>query len=143
MNKRAGFTLIEILIVIAILGILLSIVVPPFALMVERYRFKSTVRQVYTDLLLARSISFTLHKPCLFSQVATGYKIEDSDHNVIKEVSLSGIFFSSSPPFFSFHSSGRLDPLLPVEIELSNGSSDHYLITVSTIGHVRVVKDGG
>src|SRR5882762_11696651 len=52
---RNGFTLIEMLVVIAISAILLAVGVPSFSYMVDRNRVAGEVNQMLADLALTRS----------------------------------------------------------------------------------------
>jgi type IV fimbrial biogenesis protein FimT len=57
MNKlrRSGFTLVELLIVIAIIGIIAGLAVPSYQGMIERNRLKQVVESLKSDLQLARA----------------------------------------------------------------------------------------
>ncbi len=57
MNKkyRQGFTLTELMITVAIIGILASLAVPSFQDMIERNRLKEAVEGLKSDLMFART----------------------------------------------------------------------------------------
>jgi len=62
-RKNTGFTLIEAMITIAVLGILLSIAVPSFSKMIERNRLSSGTNEFIGALRLARSEAVTRSIP--------------------------------------------------------------------------------
>lgn len=57
MNKKrsSGFTLTELMVTVAIIGILASIAVPSFQDMIERNRLKEAVESLKSDLMFART----------------------------------------------------------------------------------------
>lgn len=55
MQKALGFSLVEAMIVIAIMGILASIAMPSYKSMIERYQLQKAVESLKSDLQLART----------------------------------------------------------------------------------------
>ena len=54
MYKKDGFTIIEIIIVIAVLGILVAIGVPNFLNWLPKYRLQSAARDLYSNMYRAK-----------------------------------------------------------------------------------------
>ena len=52
--RKDGFTLIELMVTISILGILVSIAIPGFSRWLPGYRLKSATRDVYSNMQLAK-----------------------------------------------------------------------------------------
>ena len=53
-NKQSGFTLIELIVIIAILGVFAGIAVPNFLSYMPKYRLNGAARQIMGDLMAAR-----------------------------------------------------------------------------------------
>ena len=56
-NKVVGFTLIEVMVVVAIMAILLAVAVPSFVALIARNRVATEINALATDLQYARSIA--------------------------------------------------------------------------------------
>ncbi len=54
MRKKSGFTIIELIIVIVVLGILTAVGVPNFLSWLPKYRLRSAARDLYSNLQLAK-----------------------------------------------------------------------------------------
>jgi len=53
-KMESGFTLVELIIVMAVFGILTAIAIPTFVSMMPKYRLNGSARQVMGDLMAAR-----------------------------------------------------------------------------------------
>ena len=65
MQKRSGFTLIQLTIVIALLAILTAVGVPNFLSWLPKYRLKSAARDLYSNLHLAKMSAIRANKDCM------------------------------------------------------------------------------
>lgn len=82
---RGGFTLVEIMITIAILGILVVIAVSDFRGLNEKYKVEAETKQLYADLMDARGRAMQRNR-MHFVQIAAdglGYKTYDDTRDAI------------------------------------------------------------
>ncbi|WP_293935878.1 Tfp pilus assembly protein FimT/FimU [Iodobacter sp.] len=66
---KRGFSLIELLVTLLVLGIVLGIAIPSFTGMMQRYRLQSAALQAQNDWLFARSTAVKyggVHSPAVF-----------------------------------------------------------------------------
>ena len=81
-TNSKGFTLIELMIVIAILGILAGIAAPNFQTYMTRMRLNGAARQIMTDLMEARSKAVSRNNRFrVFFLDDHQYKVLDDDNN--------------------------------------------------------------
>jgi len=71
MNKKKvlGFTLVELMVTIAIVGILASMAVPSFSKMIERNRLKEVAEGLKSDLMFARTESIKRNQNIFVNRV--------------------------------------------------------------------------
>jgi len=84
MRQAKGFTLLELMIVIAVLGILAAVAIPNFVSQMPKYRLNGAARQVMGDLMWARMQAVSLNRrvKVFFLSNNHEYKIcDDADNN--------------------------------------------------------------
>jgi prepilin-type N-terminal cleavage/methylation domain-containing protein len=70
--SRGGFTLVELLIGFAVLGILLAIAASTFTGLREKYRVEAATKQLYADLMDARARALQRNRVCFVRFAANG-----------------------------------------------------------------------
>jgi type IV fimbrial biogenesis protein FimT len=58
-RSQSGFTIIEVLVVVSVLGILAALALPSFQPLIERWRVKTTIEELQSSLYFARSRAIT------------------------------------------------------------------------------------
>jgi prepilin-type N-terminal cleavage/methylation domain-containing protein len=77
---RGGFTLVEMMIAIAIVGIVVTIAVSNFQGMMEKYRVEDETKQMFADLMVARGRAMQRNRVFFIQISANGYKtFEDTN----------------------------------------------------------------
>lgn len=71
MNKNKGFSLIELMVVIAIIGIIASMAVPALMNMLQRNRLKTAVQSLQDDLQYARTLAIKQSQNIVINRTRT------------------------------------------------------------------------
>lgn len=110
---QRGVTLVELMVAIAILGILLSLAAPSFSVVIENQRAKAAAADLYTSLVRARSEAIKRNTSMSLTPKGagwgSGWQMTDpvsavviEDHGAIQGLTLSG------PAGVTYRSSGRI-----------------------------------
>jgi len=88
-NNIRGFTIMELISTFSMLGILCAIAIPAFSSWLPEYRLKSAVRDLYSNLQLARvkSIKYNRDYRIIFDVAGKGYSLVSPDGTVEREIS--------------------------------------------------------
>ena len=138
-SSASGFTLIEALIVVAIIAILGGIAVPTVSSAMSQYDVNTASQQVASTIRSARfqAVGKNTALRVRFNYPAAGqYQIVDLSNNALDEIQLlpSGITFVS-PTDVQITTTGRMTAA--VTFSVTNGDSAHNRsITVATSGRV-------
>ena len=85
MKKQSGFTLIELMVVIAIVAIILAMGIPAFSSWKHRHDVESQINQLYSDIQLARSTAYVNKKLAGISWSAANF----SQYQILTNASAS------------------------------------------------------
>lgn len=127
-NER-GFTLIELIIVIAVMAILLAAAVPNFTSFVISNRIKSASFDVYASILAARSAAITRNTTITITPTsgttnwAAGWSITAGGVTLKTQNAFPGVTMTG-PATLVYNSAGRLDAAAtPVSLTATNATA--------------------
>jgi len=144
-KNKSGFTLIELLIVMVISAILAALAAPGYRDMVDRFRLRSAIESIQSDLIWAKSEAFRGNGSIVFSMTGEGsytwgysigsLKTVSSQHissDVVKLTTADAITFfplSNVPSLSSMAANG---------ITLTSKLEKSVVITTTPLGEVEV-----
>jgi prepilin-type N-terminal cleavage/methylation domain-containing protein len=81
MRNKKGMTLVEVIVVVAILGTLLGIAAISASTWLERYKVEGQIKQMYTDLMNARVSAMQRNRIFFVTVAANQYAIYEDNYN--------------------------------------------------------------
>ncbi len=147
MRRQSGFTLMELMIIITIIAVLAAIAVPNFLGWLPKYRLKSAVDELFSNLNLAKMTAVRNGQDCKVLFDADGYTIECLSKTVNLDGYGSGITFknpdgsSGFPAFITFNSRGLSNDGI---VRLTNEARTGYFqVQVQSSGVIHIMKWNG
>jgi prepilin-type N-terminal cleavage/methylation domain-containing protein len=89
-RKQTGFTLLELMVTMAVAAALLGIAIPAFSVWLPNYRLKNAALDVFSNFQQAKMMAVRANDPhsLVFDPGNNRYEIQDSGGAVVKSVSL-------------------------------------------------------
>ena len=149
MQKRSGFTLIELAVVIVLLTILAGVGVPNFLSWLPKYRLKIAARDLYSNLQLAKMSAIKANKDCRVNYYTNPdrYTVDLLNKTIKLSDYKSGITFCGpnnqkfAVPTITFNSRGTGNS--GYAYLTNSGKTAYYRVGPLTSGAIKLQKWGG
>ena len=155
-RPQAGFSLVEVLVVVAILGILTAIAAPSMGAMIRNQRLKTAAFDMFASLSFARSEAIKRNTPVTLTPInpanwVYGWTIADSNGNVLRNqagwarTGETATIDITGPATLRFNSAGRLNSgSVATEFALTSAavSSDKHRCVFVELSGRAVSKEG-
>lgn len=143
----AGFTLIELMVTVAILAVLASLAAPSFREILAAQRVRSAAYGIVSDLTLARSEAVKRGSdvtliPVVANQWASGWIVSVVSSSEVLSAQRSvgnGVVFNTSPTSVTFDRNGRINSATIVRFQLSDASARKRCISLDPSGRPKSV----
>lgn len=152
LRRTAGLTLVELMVGLAVLGILLSLAVPSFRDLLSAQRGRSAAYSLVSDLVLARSEAVKRGSPVVLTAAAAGWAggwtitVQATSELLARQKDLGpGVTVSASPATATtvvFDRNGRLSPATPLRFELTDTSERKRCIWLDPSGRPKNAQTG-
>jgi prepilin-type N-terminal cleavage/methylation domain-containing protein len=124
LKDRRGFSLVELIVVIAVFGILAGIAVPQFVAFRPQNRLNGAARQIYSELMWARSKAVNDNSAYVvtFPTTQTMQIVGSTTKTVNVQTEYSDVTLASSASTITFSSRGTTDVTPTITLTNSGGT---------------------
>ncbi|MEI6705007.1 MAG: GspH/FimT family pseudopilin [Deltaproteobacteria bacterium] len=135
-NNKRGFSLLEMMIVVALIAILSAVAVISIKSNMPQYYLSGAARQVLTDLMLARSKAVSNNTATTVNFSSTGYSIGGVTTDISSQFRGVTLSTKSTTGIITFYSMGTTSG--SDTITLTSPGLSSKLVVVSAAGGVRI-----
>lgn len=142
-----GFSIIELMVVVAILAILTAIAAPSFRELIASQKIRAAASAVYDSMVLARSEAIKRNAVVSISSadLANGWSVNLADGTSVRsQEAFSGLTFSPSAPALAYTGLGRLQSNATTTVTISgSGTTKEWTVRIEASGRVCVYQGDG
>lgn len=145
-RRLAGFTVTEMLIVVAIMGILAAIATPYMGDMIRRQRIKTAAFDVFSSLAFARSEAIKRNTSVTILPTggnwAAGWRITDSNNNLLRQQAGWDALTAAGPASVVFAASGRATSLASISLSAYGVDANSFRCVKVDLSGRAISKEG-
>lgn len=145
-RRLAGFTVTEMLVVVAIMGILAALATPYMGDMIRRQRIKTAAFDVFASLAFARSEAIKRNTAVTIVPIdgnwAAGWRITDSNNNLLRQQAGWDALTAAGPASVVFASSGRASALASISLSASGVDANSFRCVKVNLSGRAISKEG-
>ena len=146
-RKTRGFTLIELMVTIAVLAVLASLVAPSFRQLLAAQRVRTTSYDMVGDLVLARSEAIKRGENVAITPITSNWNLGWSVNVASTSEVLggqgpvgNGVQFTMAPTAITFDRNGRTSVFSVVRFGLYDGTANRRCISLDPSGRPKNIK---
>ncbi len=141
-TRDRGFTLVELMVTIAVFAIIVSLAVPSMQQMISSQRVRAVASDIASDLVIARNEAVKRGDNVQLAPVASGWaggwtlKVASTSELLSsRNAAGSGIMFASSPVTVTYDKYGRLSGAVSVvRFSINNSGASQRCVSIDPSG---------